>query len=66
MGHLLPAAVKLAEIMHRKQYGDKLTCIPLSVDTAERCRENNHEDLKTQTLEWIIQSASLLDVWMKV
>jgi len=37
---VLPAAVKTAETMHRKQYGDKLKCNLLSANAVGRSREN--------------------------
>lgn len=32
----LPAAVKMSEITHGKQYDEKLKCIPLSADPVGR------------------------------
>ncbi|CAM5136722.1 unnamed protein product [Natator depressus] len=52
---LLLAVVKMDEIIHGKQYGDKLKCIPLSANTVGRCIENIAEDLKKQVLEQIMQ-----------
>lgn len=43
------------EIIHGKQYGDKLKCIPLSANTVGRRIENIAEDLKKQVLEQITQ-----------
>uniref|UniRef100_K7F2Y8 DUF4371 domain-containing protein n=1 Tax=Pelodiscus sinensis TaxID=13735 RepID=K7F2Y8_PELSI len=47
--------VKMVEIIHRKQYGDKLKCIPLLANTVARCIENITEDLKKQVLEQVMQ-----------
>uniref|UniRef100_K7GJS8 DUF4371 domain-containing protein n=1 Tax=Pelodiscus sinensis TaxID=13735 RepID=K7GJS8_PELSI len=52
---VLPAAVKMVEIIHGKQYGDKLKCFPLSASTVGRRIENIAEDLKKQVLEQIMQ-----------
>uniref|UniRef100_K7FR34 DUF4371 domain-containing protein n=1 Tax=Pelodiscus sinensis TaxID=13735 RepID=K7FR34_PELSI len=52
---VLPAAVKMVEIIHGKQYGHKLKCIPLSANTVGRRIENIAEDLKKQVLEQITQ-----------
>ncbi|CAM4541743.1 unnamed protein product [Lepidochelys olivacea] len=43
------------EIIHGKQYGDKLKCILLSANTVGRCIETIAEDLKKQVLEQITQ-----------
>lgn len=49
---VLPAMVKMTEIyIHRKQYGDKLKCIPLSATTVGRYIENIPEDVKKKVLE---------------
>lgn len=45
----------MVEIIHGKQYGDKLKCIPLSANTVGRRIENIAEDLKKQVLEQITQ-----------
>ncbi|CAM4646942.1 unnamed protein product [Lepidochelys kempii] len=52
---VLPAVVKMDEIIHGKQYGDKLKCIPLSANTVGRHIEDTAEDLKKQVLEQITQ-----------
>jgi len=54
---VLPAAVKMAEIMHGKQYSNKLKSIPLSANTVGRCTEELRvaEELKKQKLEQIMQ-----------
>ena len=45
---VLPATVKMAAIIRRKQYGSKLKCIPLSANTVGRRIENIAEGLKKQ------------------
>lgn len=42
---VLPAVVKMAEILLEKQYVDKLKCISLSVNTVGRSVENIPEGL---------------------
>lgn len=42
---VLPPMVKMAEIVHEKQYDDKLKCISLSANIVGRHVENIAEDL---------------------
>lgn len=51
----LPAAVKMSEITHGKQYDEKLKCIPLSADPVGRWLKNTAKDLNKQILEKITQ-----------
>jgi len=51
----LPPPVKIAEIIHTKQYGNKLKCTPFSVNTAGRCTEDTAEHLKKQVLQQVTQ-----------
>lgn len=37
---ILPATVKIAEIIYKNQYGDKLKCTPLWAHAVRRCIEN--------------------------
>lgn len=48
---LLPAAVKMVEIIHGKEYADKLKCIPLSANTVGRRIATIADNLKKQLLE---------------
>ena len=47
--------IKVTQITHAKHYGNKLKCIPLSVNTIGRCVEDTAEDLKKQVLEQVTQ-----------
>lgn len=55
---VLPAMVKVGEITQGKQYGNKLKCTPLSVNTDGRCTEDTDEDLKKQVLKQVTQRGS--------
>jgi hypothetical protein len=46
---MLPAAMKMCEIMHGKKYGEALKTIPLS-NTVMRCIESMSKDIKQQLL----------------
>ncbi|XP_009883235.1 PREDICTED: complement factor H, partial [Charadrius vociferus] len=48
---VLPAAVKMVEIIHGRQYGDRVKYILLSANTVGRCIENITKELKKQVLE---------------
>lgn len=52
---VLPAAVKMVEIIHGKEYADKLKCIPLSANTIGRRIEIIADNLKKQLLKQITQ-----------
>jgi tetrahydromethanopterin S-methyltransferase subunit F len=47
---LLPAAMKMCEIMHGEKYGEALKTIPLSNNTVMRRIESVSEDIKEQLL----------------
>ena len=52
---VLPATVKIIEIIQAKQYGNKVQHTPLSVNTVGRCIGDTAEDLRKQVLEQITQ-----------
>jgi hypothetical protein len=47
---LLPAAMKMCEIMHGEKYGEALKTIPLSNNTVLQRIESMSEDIKEQLL----------------
>jgi hypothetical protein len=47
---LLPAGMKMCEIMHGERYGEALETIPVSNDTVKRCIDSMSEDIKEQLL----------------
>jgi hypothetical protein len=47
---LLPAAMKMCEIMHGENYGEALKTVPLSNNTVMRHIESMLEDIKEQLL----------------
>lgn len=47
--------IKIAEIIHTKQYGNKLKRTPLSANTVGRWTEDTDEDLKKQVLKQVKQ-----------
>ena len=49
----------MSAVIHAKQYGDKLKCIPLSADTVGNFLENIAKDLKKQIVEKITQCGRL-------
>lgn len=49
----------MTEIMHGKQYGDKVKHSPLSANTVGKHVENTAEDAKKQALEQISQCGKL-------
>jgi tetrahydromethanopterin S-methyltransferase subunit F len=53
---LLPAAMKMCEIMHGENYGEDLKTIPLSNNTAMRRIESISEDIMQQLLTRIKRS----------
>lgn len=44
----IPAVVKMIEITHGKQYGDKVKSIPLTANTVGKHTENTARDLKNK------------------
>lgn len=60
----IPAVVKIFEITHGKQYGDKVKCIPLTANTAGKHIENTARDLKKQAVEQILRCGKFA-VWQK-